>query len=84
VTILTLTLAMTFASFAWFVVLVFFPVCWRRFMDWENALSIRLGVPGDMARWMKRHETGATLKVVAAVLTFLCALCVLGASSHLK
>jgi len=72
------------ASFAWFVVLVYFPATWRRFMDWENALCIRLGVPRGLAQWMKRHETGATLKLLAAVLTLLCALCIHEASRLLK
>jgi hypothetical protein len=38
---LTFSIAATLASFAWFVVMVYFPVTWRRFIEWENALSIR-------------------------------------------
>lgn len=82
--ILVLSVALTLASFGWFVVLVYFPVAWRRFIEWENALSMRLGVPRNMAQWMKRHETGATLKVLAAVLTLICALCIKEAAHLLK
>jgi len=81
---LALSVAATLASFGWFVVLVYFPVTWRRFIEWENALTIRLGMPRGVAKWMKRHETGPTLKVLAAVLTMLCALCIREASYLLK
>ena len=70
---------MALASFWWFVVLVYFPASWRRFMEWENALSIRLGVPRGLAQWLKRHETGATLKVVVAVLTLASLVCAIKA-----
>ncbi|MEJ0000947.1 MAG: hypothetical protein WDO13_18315 [Verrucomicrobiota bacterium] len=71
-------------SFGWFVVLVYFPARWRRFIDWENALSIRLGVPHSVARWLKKHETGATLKIVVIVLTLTSALCAIKAAHLLK
>jgi hypothetical protein len=63
---------------------VYFPARWRRFIEWENALSMRLGVPRGVAQWMKRHDTGATLKVLAVVLTLLCALRIKESAHFLK
>jgi hypothetical protein len=81
---MTSTLAMALASFLWWIVLVFFPAAWRRFMDWENAVSVWLGVPHGIVLWLKKHETGATLKVVVLVLTVVCTLCSIKASYLIK
>jgi hypothetical protein len=78
------SLGMTLGSFCWWLVLVFCPAGWQRFMAVENRVSLSLGVPAKLASWLHRHETGITLKVIVLLQTVVSAMCVMEASRLLR
>ncbi len=42
--ILCFSLAIALASFGCYVFIVYFPQRWRRFIEWENKLTLRVGL----------------------------------------
>jgi len=44
------------------------PTHWADFIEWEHAIAVRMGVPRAFSIWTKRHELGASLKIILALL----------------
>ena len=75
--ILFLSALMATGSLSLLAFSLFAPVHWARFIEWEHALAIRLGVPRAFADWTKHHELGPLLKIVLAALTAVSIACVI-------